>query len=383
MLQLAKPRQPPPRPSQFVFARDRGGRAKDINDFYNSFTGRNRSFDAYRWEFHTGPSGPALVWTITETLTRRVVGHHSIIPIPLVRHGLTIEGGRTENTIIDPDVRHKVFYPAMEKKALAETLQTLRIIYTIHSMGPGPLRKRLGYKAAGRWVVYLPKVGSGYLLALFRRACATLGLRVPYALLKLAAAMLGRLHGLRVMFRSHAAPLEVTEIDDVAGLAEEYLEFWRRARDHYDMTIDRSLNFLRWRITANPHLRFRTWTARKNGQLQAVLIGHKHTLGTVAALYIDDIIVGEYDDASFEAVLSSLPELDPTADAIVLITLAVNTPLHRVLLRRFPLQSLLLKRFGHRLFDEMLAFDKEGVACGEPWYVTPVFTEGLDTSRWI
>ena len=369
------------KPAAFVFARDRGERARDINDFYNGFTGKARSLEAYQWEFYGVPSGPALVWTITEAATQRVVGHHSIIPTPLVRCGTTIPAGRTENTIIDPAVRTKLFYPGMEKKALAEARQSFGVLYTIHSTGPGRLRERFGYRPVGRWVVYLPKIGPKYLNALLQRGRDRVVPRVPDVLLTLLANAVGRVQMLGNGLRRAPHSADVVEIDDIGAIATEYEAFWSRARRRYDLTIDRSVDFLRWRIADNPHLKFRTWTLRRAGELQAVVIGHRHHIGAAAALYVDDVIVGDYVDASFETVLSCLPHLDPDADAVVVMTLALDTPLHRALRRRLPLQARFLDRYGHRLFDEMLALDSEGASGGGPWYVTPVFTEGMDTSR--
>ena len=365
----------------FVFARDCGERASEINDFYNGFTGRSRSMAAYQWEFYAVPSGPALVWTITDATTQEVVGHHSIIPTPLVRRGRTIPAGRTENTIIDPAVRTKLFYPGMEKKALVEARQTLGVIYTIHSTGPGRLRERFGYRPVGRWVAYLPKAGAKYLNALLRRGRDRLAPRVPDVLLTAMATVIGRVHVLGGRFQGAPQSADVSEIGDVTAIGTEYEAFWSRARRGYDLTIDRSLDFLRWRIADNPHLSFRTWTIRRDGELEAVVIGHRHTIGAAAALYLDDVIVGDYTDAAFDRVLACLPRLDPTADALVLMTLAVDTPLHRAVRRQFPLQAWLLDRYGHRLFDELLALDTEDASGGGPWYVTPVFTEGMDTSR--
>jgi hypothetical protein len=363
----------------FVFVREHGDRAGEINDFYNGFMGLERPFEAYQWEFQNGPGGPALVWSIIETASDRVVGHHSIIRTPMVCRGLGIAGGRTENTIIAPAVRTKIFYPGMEKRALAETLKELGIIYTIHSRGPGRLRERLGYKPVGRWTVYLPRIGAGYLEALLHRVRDRLPMKLPegaVAPLARAAAGVGGLIGRRKPPRS----IEIAELRDVNDIAGEYEMFWQRARQAYDLTIDRSLEFLRWRVGDNPHLSFRTWSVRRDGRLLAVVIGHRHRIGRASALYIDDIITGGYDDASFEVAVAVLPELDPQAESVVLTTLAVDTPLHRVLRRRFPWQARALDRFGEKLFDELLALDTT-TGHKRPWYVTAIFTEGMDTSR--
>jgi hypothetical protein len=367
---------------RFVLARDFGERAHEINDLYNAYTGVGRSAEGYRWEWLTGAPGPGFLWTISEESTGRLVGMHGIIQTPMVRRGERFLGGRTENTIIDPSVRRKLFYPGMEKKALGEALQTFALIYTVHGAGPqGKVRQRLGYGPVGLWTVYAPRLGPAYLFELFRRGCARLGWRVPAPALRLAALLavgLHRVEGLRALRRSD---LVVEEVSDVALLAEEYEAFWAEARRSYDLTIDRTLDFLRWRLTDNPHLRFRTWTLRRKGRLDAVVIGHAHRLGGSTALYIDDIIVGSYDEAAFDAVLRQLRRLDPAVDSVVLMTLAVDTPLHRVLRRHLPSQAFLMKRLAPRLFDQLLAYYRDGVRLDEPWYVTPLFTEGLDTSR--
>jgi hypothetical protein len=371
-----------PRSPRFVFARELGRRAEEINALYNRFTGKSRTLDAYHWEFYRNAAGPALIWTITEAATGRIVGHHSIIPTPLVERGTLITGGRTENTIVDRGFRHKIFYPGMEKKALAEALQTFRVLYTVraNAFSPGPLRRRFGYKPVGRWTVYLARIGPEYLRGLLERAVSRRPGWRPDLLLTVVAQCIGRAYRAGSQLGRRSVPWDVAEASDVTAFADEYERFWGEARERYDLTIDRSLGFLRWRFRDNPHLKFRTWTFRREGRLQAVVIGHAHTLGNASALYVDDIIVGEYEQAVFHATLACLPKLAPELDAIVVMTLATDTPLHRALQRRFPLQSFLLGRLGPKLFDEMLALDQDGTI-SQPWYVTPIFTEGVDTSR--
>jgi len=299
----------------------------------------------------------------------------------MVRRGQSVVAGRTENTIIDPAVRKKLFYPGMEKRALNEALRALRIMYTIHSKGPGPLRMRFGYQPIGRWVVYLPKVGAASLQALLRRGQKALPVKVPDALLRLMAALTVRASGSGARAGGGPRPLEVEEVVDIDALGAEYEQLWNAARLQYDLTIDRSLEFLRWRTTENPNLGFRTWALRRGGRLHAVVIGHPYRVGGGATLYIDDLIVGSYEETSFDAVVATLSDLDPQSDTVVLMTLAVDTPLYRVLRKRLRLQTFLLDRFGPKLFDELLALDQDNVAGDRPWYVTPIFTEGLDTSR--
>lgn len=367
--------------SAFVLRRDTGERVDEINELYNDFTGRQRNIEAYRWEFYEGPSGPALVWTIDERATGRIIGHHALVPTPLWWGSENIPAGRTENTIVARTHRHKVFYPGMERRALAEAQKTLRVLYTVDARIPGPLRKRFGYKTIGRWVVYLPKIGPQYLRGLLKRAKTKVAPWVPEKALTALAGVLTWVFAVGRRTQTSATAMQIDEIADINGIGDEYVAFWNRARPAYDPTIDRSPAFLRWRFTENPHLTYRTWTVRKQGALRAVVVAHLHRLGRGCALYIDDVIASEYTEPAFDEILGCLDRLDPTVDSIVVMTLAVDTPLHRALCRRFPMQTRLLGRFASRLFGELMALDSAGIVDDRPWYATAIFTEGMDTSQ--
>jgi hypothetical protein len=369
-------------PARFALARDGGERAVEINDFYNRCTRRSRPLDAYRWEWLQTSLAPAAMFAITEAATGRLVATNGYLPTPLVRRGRGVTAVRTENTLIDPVYRKKLFYLPFEKRARAEVLKEFQVIYTVHCAEPlRPLRVRLGYQPVGWWVVYLPKLGAGYLRELLKRARNRVAPWVPDAVLSAAAAAAaGVARAVDALTRRPPA-LSIERLADVSDLGDEYVAFWRAARPAYDITIDRSPAFLEWRIKTNPHLRYHTWVLRAEGRIHSIVIGHTHGLGRAHALYVDDIIVGRYEDVAFAEVLACLPALDPGAEGIVFMTLALDTPLHRALRRAFPFQARCLDRFGKRLFDEMFAYDRDGECNGEAWYVTPIFSEGMDTSR--
>ena len=364
---------------RFVLARVTAARAEEVNAFYNTFTGKTRSMAAYRWEFASAPGGPAIAWTITESGSGRFVGHHGLVPTPVLRRGEVVAAARTENTMVDRALRQKIFYPGMERRALAEARQALAVLYTVDATQPGPLRLRLGYRPIGRWTLFLARVEAGYLAALLRRARARLGVSVPDAVVGGLAGAAARGWALAGWRRRASVPAEVAEVADIDAIADEYERFWMQARPQYDTTIDRSLAFLRWRFRDNPYLRFRTWTVRRAGALRAVVVGHAHALWGATALFIDDIIVGQYDEAAFTDVLACLDRLDATAGAVVVMTLTNGTPLHRALRARFRWQAAAARRIGPRLFGEMMALEPDDA--GGLWYVTPAFTEGLNTSR--
>ena len=83
------------------------------------------------------------------------------------------------------------------------------------------------------------------------------------------------------------------------------------------------------------------------------------------------MIVAPYEEEAFSAVIERLPDLVDDVDSIVVRTLAIDTPLHRALIKNFPFQFKLLQRFGDKLFPEMLALDADKRSEDKPWYVTP------------
>jgi hypothetical protein len=171
------------------------------------------------------------------------------------------------------------------------------------------------------------------------------------------------------------------EVADIDALGDAYSAFWERARGAYDTTVDRSIEFLRWRFRDNPHVRFRTWCVREEGRVTAVVIAHCHRLGTASALYVDDVVTEPYTEEAFDEIVAGLAALDGPHGAVVLKTLSVDTPLRRVLGRRYRWQAVLLRRFGYRFFGRLLVYDPAGSLGPGPWYATAVLTEGIDTSR--
>ena len=95
--------------------------------------------------------------------------------------------------------------------------------------------------------------------------------------------------------------------------------------------------------------------------------------------YWEEILGVKMPEAAFGEILECLDRLAPTVDSIVVMTLAVDTPLYGALCRRFPMQTRLLRRFGSRLFGELMALDSAGIVDDRPWYATAIRTGPLSS----
>ena len=89
-----------------------------LNAAYNRFTGQNRTLEQYLWQWVKTPFEPSESWVLEYTRTGEIVGHHGVMYLPFTQRGESIGGGKTENTFIDRHHAPKVFYLALEKKAL-------------------------------------------------------------------------------------------------------------------------------------------------------------------------------------------------------------------------------------------------------------------------
>jgi hypothetical protein len=367
--------RPPGERKRFVLRRDHGERAEEINSLYASYTNFARSRAAYEWEWRGSPVGPGLIWVIVEEQSDRLVGHHGIVRVPLVRRGETISGGRTENTVVDPAVRTKLFYPGMEKKALSDAIQTCRVLYTVFAWGAhARVRARLGYKPIGRWRAYLIGAGTRYWESALRKVLRHQSWRLPKPVSRALTLLLAASWRLRL--RSLEDELVLRELASAEELGPAYDAFWRQACRNYPMTIDRSSRFLRWRFFDNPNLKHRVWLVERASEIWGLVIAHRRDLGGAAVLEIDDLVVGEYSEAGFSQGLALLDELDPSVDAVLMHTLDTETPLLRALNRRFPVQSIVLKKIAPRMWHEFMAFDRDDGILDEAWYVTLAFTSG-------
>lgn len=120
-----------------------------INDLYRHVTGRCRSEAAWRWQWMENPAGSSEMWVIEieEHGASRIVGHHGVMPFRATIRGRSLLIGKTENTMVLPEVRHRILYPRFEKRFLAMYRDRFDALFS--TRGPAAairLRRAMGYR---------------------------------------------------------------------------------------------------------------------------------------------------------------------------------------------------------------------------------------------
>lgn len=323
-----------------------------LNDLYHRLTGTRRSIAQWRWEWFDTPAGPAPSWVIVETASGRIVGHHGVVPISLVQGGKRLAAARTENTMIDPDMRRRLVYPPIEARLLGQLLQRFDLIYTTSGKGShGLVRKRLGYVSAGTWRTF------------------TVGITPAYIAQRLAGGALGRLAAPLGVFTGRArAGWRLEETIDLARIAA-YCARWH---DTGAITPDRSADYLRWRLTEHPYHHIRLGLFSRDGE-PAAFVAWREGKGAkdTRDIQIEDICVAGNDVDIFRAAFDALMIRYRAAPArITLRTLDNGRPLANA--------AALMAGRNRRADNgaELLVRSRVDIT-GVPWDATMVLAEGI------
>jgi hypothetical protein len=313
-----------------------------LNQLYHRLTGTMRSIAQWRWEWFDTPSGPAPSWVIVETASGRIVGHHGVVPVPLVCGGRCLAAARTENTMIDPDVRRRLVYPPVEARLLTELLKTFDLIYTTSGKGShGLVRKRLGYVSAGTWRTF------------------TVGLTPAYIAQRLAGRALGRLAAPLGFVSSRArAGWRIEETTDLIRIAQ-CCAGWH---DAGAITADRTPDYVRWRLAEHPYHPIRLGLLIRDKKPVA-FVAWREDQGANGTheIKIEDICASDSDGEIFDAVFHALINLYRSKPARVTLRILDNDrPLARAALkaarlRRNPDETELLVR--SRVDTSSMAWD--------------------------
>ncbi len=239
----------------------RPGDEVDINRLYRSITGRDRTAAEFAWEWldtWAGQGSMNLVFDLDREEGDQLIAQYSLIPTPLSVWGRPTVAGKTENCMSHPDHRGSGLYFPHERDCFEQERKKYGFFFTtagqVAGGSVGRIRMKLGYEAFDDWVNYTLWLRTGTLreeLSELVAAKGAIGERLAPVLSSLFAAGLQTYSYLRRRracgYRVAVHSAESAPLDEIAGL-------WERNRTRYGISVDRTVNYLRWRINDDPHL---------------------------------------------------------------------------------------------------------------------------------
>jgi len=343
-----------------------------LNAAYNRFTGQNRTLEQYLWQWVKTPFEPSESWVLEYTRTGEIVGHHGVMYLPFTQRGESIGGGKTENTFIDRHHAPKVFYLALEKKALQAMQNRFVYIYTTAPYAGkgavGLIRKKLGYQPLGVMATCCLQLRPSAVKTLMQERYPQLS-RVAGPL-AIGQSMVQGFIWLVNALRSVGVQVKDLSWENLPAVSE----FWEKHKSCYGVTVDRTLAYLRWRLQENPYITYSLVEIRHQTKVLGYAVLKERLMPVnnevIEIMSIEDLIVAQAREENFFLCLAALNRKYLFKNVIVK-TLLQDDALNRAIRR---LQHYLRKWYV-KPGPELLAWSREGNAI--PWYFTNILLEGI------
>lgn len=284
--------------------------APALNALYRRVSGRVRTLEQWRWEWLDTPTGRAPSWVIVASASGDVVGHHGLIEMPLCCGQRVLRAARTDNTMVDPDLRTTLYYPAFEAQLFKQYREHYDVVFTaVAGEVLAAMRRRLGYRVIGNWVEWVVADSLAY------RAARSLGRTAS----RVANA-----------FSNVKLPRAGDELV-VTGDLERIEHLWRASLRSDALTPERSAAYLSWRLASHAWHRYTlALLVRDGADFGFVAWRERDAGGGATRVLIHDAFTRSADDASCRELLTALAWHHRDAAARVQIrTLDVDTPLAR------------------------------------------------------
>ncbi len=260
----------------------------ELNALYQRVSGRVRTREQWAAEWLRSPLGPGRTWVIRERASERLVGHHGILAVPLLGPLGALRAARTENTMVAPEFRSALYYPAVEAQLLAQYRENFDVLFTAAGSGPqAAMRRRLGYRPVARWIDFTPFDSLAY------RPGRDLG-----AVGRASVGWLGAL--------TRRRPSELIRFEHTRDV-ERVERLWRRCGPRDGVEPDRRADYLRWRLLEHPWHAFELALLARAGEDVGFVAWRKSPARRAAERWVvEDAFVADDDEALHRAWLEHL-----------------------------------------------------------------------------
>ncbi|MCF7824331.1 MAG: GNAT family N-acetyltransferase [Candidatus Marinimicrobia bacterium] len=272
-----------------------------INRLYKLITGIDRTEQEYAWEWLETWDGMGSIWLVFDDSREpndQLIAQYSLIPTPFSFWGKKVKAGKTENCMSHPDFRGKGMYFHHERDCFEIAKKSFQIFFTttghVARGAPGKVRKKLGYVPFDDWVTY------SYWLDR-RELAKEISSKLPITLRKRnwlnnsIAHMISKI----IVMRSKI-PTEITKYDIrlypiERSPLEEIEQLWNRNAELYGISVDRTADYLKWRINENPYISHHYLCYYEENILQGYIIFSRQDTD----LYIVDLLANQKDNSIF------------------------------------------------------------------------------------
>jgi len=232
-----------------IFLKKDDTRKQEITNLWDNLSSKT-SGDRYTWLYKQNPDGETFTCLAELSDTKKVVGSASVYSRKCFVSGDVINTGVACDFVTEKE--HRVFGPAMNlQKAIAEEYKNhnMNFVLAYPSMSSKAVFQRAGYKPLGDvspWTKYLnfePVVNK---IIKFKPISFVMGFFI------------------NIFFRTiDALDLIFKKGDFLSGFKtsfdKEFDEFWNRCKTQYQITFDRSCEYLNWRYCNHPAEKYNTF----------------------------------------------------------------------------------------------------------------------------
>lgn len=287
-------------PGQEIIIREyREGDELQINLLHNQEYGTTRGSAEWQWEFRDNPWGHS-IFVVAED-EGDIIGTQALLPIWLSYNEENILSAKAEATLIRKDYRGLGIFEKLYDKCFALAIKNGITLIWGFSIVPKSYR-RCGFEIPGNLrqmvLVFRPSQGKQVLgQQTTKFSLYEVGRRFAFFIFGLICFINFKTRHRRGNTNSDFRILSMTQADEILDV---FWQTWRQGKRFY--TINRTKEYLNWRIFRNPYVTYQLLAAVRDDEIQGYIILSKSKDRNQG--FIDDFCV--LDDKYFGEVTKLL-----------------------------------------------------------------------------
>ena len=350
----------------------------EIVEVYNVVTGNGKTVEQHKWLWLETPHGHGQIHIIEDIEKEpKIVGHHGLIPISLQTFGEKKLLGKTENTFMHPDYLGSGSYYFHEMRFYKQYKDKFDFLLTTSGHGAaGKMREKLGYRKLGKHLNYsklLNSEGLNRLSSYYLKSKKLPKILGPLIYLALMFKYFSKYSQTKVNLRKYQVHTNQIDHESLQSLDK----FWKKIKNQFQITIDRSASYLDWRIKRNPGIKYNLLTVSQNHELKGYLI-YQISKSEMPCAIIEDVVIENYSQDYFDHLIYKLSE-DLKTEYISYVffpQIESQNILHSLIQKNgFTPNIGENKKNSHVLIKSHL--NNEDTYDPKNWYYTELFKEGF------